>query len=809
MTDLRFAFRQLLKNTAFAFVAILSLAIGIGANTVVFTWIRATLLDAIPLASDPGRLVVLAPYHKSAGINDTMSLADIESMKLESNVFSGIIASQYGVTSVRLGTTVEWLWGQNTTANFFGVLGVKPVLGRGFIAGEDRPGAKDRVAVISQSLWQQRFGGSPEVLGKVIEIDRRPVTIVGVAPAGFNGTMGGLRFDVWVPLATQMESADLEQRYTSRSWRWLHTIARLAPGVSLRDARAAADTVGRHLAGDFPDVSRDTTISVLRLWESPWGGQSLFLPLLRALTVVASLLLLLVVANVANLLLVRAHAREREMSVRLAVGATAGRVIRQLLCENLLLAAIGGAAGIALAMAGARLLLDLMPTTYLPVDYYFGWSWGVLAATGFVTLASGLLFGLAPALNAARTDLNQALKSGSGAVSGVGPRQRLRRALVIGEVALALVLLLGMGLCVRSFAQARQIDLGLDPRRIWVAGFRMSPSRVTDGSARDFYRKLRQQAATLPGVEAVGMADWFPLGFEGGSTTRVRVPGYEPSPGESLGVGISIVSPGYFDALRIPILAGRQFMEADDREVPLVGVVNEAFARRFLSGRDPLGLIFNTGRGEARIVGVVKTGKYQSLNEPVTAYVYLSAGQVDSRDLGLAVRTRGDPRHVANEIRRLAAAIDSDVTPHAAMTYEEYVAAAFTVPRVAATLLTALGVLALLLAVLGIYAVVSQNVNQRTREFGVRLALGARRSDVLKLVLTQGIVLAVLGILLGAAAGFGAGRALETLLVGMSARDPVTWVLVPALLFVAAFAACWLPARRAAKVDPMRALRCE
>jgi predicted permease len=276
-----------------------------------------------------------------------------------------------------------------------------------------------------------------------------------------------------------------------------------------------------------------------------------------------------------------------------------------------------------------------------------------------------------------------------------------------------------------------------------------------------------------------------------------------------MGVDISIVSPGYFAALQIPVLAGREFSEADDKSVPLAGVVNEAFAQRYCSGRDPLGLSFNTGRGDAHIVGVVKTGKYRSLNEPLTPYVYLSAGQVDSRDLGLVVRTSGDPRHLANGIRRLAASIDPDVTPHAAMTYEEYVAAAFTVPRVAATLLSALGLLALLLAVLGIYAVISQNVNQRTREFGVRLALGARRSDVQKLVLMQGIKLAVVGMLLGALAGFGASRTLENLLVGVSAWDLATWILVPVLLFAAAFVACWLPAHRAARVDPMTALRYE
>ncbi len=809
MNDCRFAVRQLLKNPGLTLVVVLSLAVGIGANAIVFTWIRSTLLDAIPGATEPRRLAVLVPRHKSGEVNDTMSLADIESVAAQTNIFSAITASQFGAVWVRLEKTPEWLWGQNTLANFFDVLGAAPVLGRGFLPGEDRPGAKDRVAVISHALWQQRFHGAPDVLGKVIELNQRPVTIVGVAAPGFFGTMGGLRFDLWVPLATERDGQDLQTRYTSRGWRWLHTVARLAPGVSLREAKAAADVVGQRLAKEFPETSKDTTMSVLRMWESPRGGQALFLPLLRALAVVAGLLLLLVAANVANLLLARAHARQSEMGVRLALGASGGRLMRQLLTESLLLAVLGGAGGVALAVWGAHGLLDLMPATYLPVGYNLGLNWGVLAATAVVTLVTGLLFGLAPAWNAARTNLNETLKTGGRAAFGIGPRQWLRRALVVSEIALALVLLLSMGLCARSFSKARQMDLGLDPRGVWVAGFRLSPHVADMTSTRSFYQRLRREAARLPGVETVGLSSWFPLGFEGGSSSDMKVPGYVPTPGESMNAGVSTVSPGYFDTLRIPMLAGRDFTDADDLESPVVGVVNEAFARKYLAGRDPVGLTFNFWLGDVRIIGVVKTGKYSSLNEPAWPFVYVSAGQTDARDLGLAVRTTGNPRQIAGEIERLAVSIDPNASPHAAMTYEDYVAAAFTLPRVAATLLSVLGGLALLLAVMGIYAVISHGASQRTREFGVRLALGAQPAAMMRLILRQGLGLALAGLGLGVVAGIGASRALAGLLVGVTAADTVTWILVPVVLLGAAFAACWLPARRAARIDLMKALRDE
>ena len=385
----------------------------------------------------------------------------------------------------------------------------------------------------------------------------------------------------------------------------------------------------------------------------------------------------------------------------------------------------------------------------------------------------------------------------------------MRRALVIGEVALALVLLLGMGLCFRSLAEARRMDLGLDPRGVWVAGFRLNSPGENEASVRDFYQRLLTEAARLPGVEAVGLADWFPLGFEGGSSSGVKVPGYEPVPGENMGVGVALVSPGYFEALRIPLRAGRDFTAQDNSQASPVAIVNEAFAKKYFAGSDPVGRTFNSWRGDTRIVGVVATGKYNELSEASQPFLYLSAWQTDNRNLSVAVRTSGDPRQLAQPVLRLARSLHPDATPHAAMTYEGFVSAAFAIPTAAATLLGVLGALALLLAVMGIYAVMSQSVAHRARELGVRLALGANPRDVLRLVLRQGLQLTGIGLAIGAVAGLAVSRLLASLLVGISAADAFTWLLVPPVLMAAAFLACWLPARRAARTDPMVALRSE
>jgi predicted permease len=809
MSDLKFAFRQLLKNPGFASVAVLTLALGIGANTVVFSWMRTTLHDAIPGAAEPDRLMVLAPQHKSAGLSDTMSLSGIAALRKVSDIFSGIAGSQIDVLAVRIDRELEWIWGQPVQANFFDVLGVPPTLGRTFQTGEDLAGATANVAVISHALWQRRFGGSADVIGRVIVINERPVTVVGVAAAGFRGTMGGLGLDLWIPLSVYISGDNLRERTESLGWNWLHTVARLRDGVSLGEAQAAAAVIGNRLAAEFPQSYRDTSFAVLPVWKSPWGGQEIFLPLLRVLTIVALLLLALVVANLSNLLLARAQARESEVAVRVALGAAPGRILRQFLTESLVLAVLGGLAGVLLATAGKKLLLQLMPATYLPIHYDLRLDGFTLIATVGLTLFAGLLFGLTPAWRAVRLNLSDTLKAGGRSMVGPSARHWLRRGLVVGEVALACVLLLGMALCVRSFQQARHIDLGLNPKNLWLAGFRVSPNAGNAEWVNGLFRRLRDEAARLPGVQSAALVDWLPLGFEGGSGAGVAIPGYTPQPGESMGTHTGFVSPGYFSTMQIPLLAGRDFRDDDARETQRMAVVNQAFVDRFFGGRDPLGLTFRIWGGEARIVGVVATGKYQALNEVPAPYVYALSETMGHRTLTLAVRTHGDPATVARAIEQLAIAVDPSLTPFAMLSYETYMAAALAIPRMAAVLLTALGAIALGLAALGTYAVIAQGAQQRRREIGVRLALGAQPRDILRLVLNQGLGLAALGIGLGVLSGIGVAQALAGVLIGVKASDLLAWVGPPLLMIGVTLVACWSPARRAAKTDPMEALRAE
>ena len=809
MNDLKFAFRQLLKNPGFTAVAVLTLALGIGANTIVFSWIRAVLLEAVPGAREESRLVVLCPRHISGRIDDTMSFLDNRDLAAETNVFAGVAGSAYDASNLRVDNTVEWVWQECTTANFFDVLGVKPALGRFFLPGEDTHPGGDGVVVLSDGLWRRRFGGDPKVLGRVVEIANRLFTVIGVAPANFNGGMGGLRFDLWIPVSMSPEFTDTAEAFSHRNWRFLHTYARLQSGVHLARAQAAASAVMRRLENEYANTNRDTGIAVLPIWKSPWGGQAVFLPLLRALTVAALLLLLLVAANVANLLLARATGRQPEIAVRLALGAGRTRLIRQLLTESVLLAGMGGALGCFFASWGVNLIFKLMPATYLPLGYDVQLNGPVLFFSAFVTVATGVLFGLAPALQAASTSLNHALKQGGRAGAPASHRHWLRSSLVISEVALALVMLVGMTLCARSLQRARKIDLGLDPRSIWIAGFRLPPVGYDNDRARAVYRRLRQELAALPGVENVALADWLPLGFEGGSSTRFAVDGYQPAPGEPMSSRVSTVSPGYFRALRVPMVAGREFAERDDTTAPRVVVINQFFADRYFAGRDPLGLKLRMWDNEWTVVGVVKDGKYRALNEPPQSFVYVAEPQVGDRSLVAIVRTRGDPYAIARAADRAAAAVDPLLKPVAAMTMVDYTAAAFAVPRVAATLLAALGAMALLLAALGIYGLMSYSVSQRTREIGVRMALGARSIEVERLFVKQGMRLTAAGLLVGVIGAFAAARVFSSLLVGVTASDLPTYALVAISLAAVALFACWLPARRAARVDPMEALRYE
>ncbi len=807
--DLRLGWRKLAQAPGFAAVVIVTLALGIGANAIVLSWIRSVLLDAVPGAAAAERLVVLCTRQANGEVMDTTSVLDNRDLAQEQGIFAGVTGSMFDVAPLVQNQETAWLWAEWTTANFFEVLGVKPWLGRFFLTTEDQNPGADNVVVLSHALWRERFGSDPGIVGQTVEIATRSFTVIGVAPPEFRGGMGGLNFDFWAPLTMTPEYADPRTLLTSRGIRPLHTYARLQPGVSQGRAQAAANAVMARLEQEYPNSNKGMSLAVLPVWKSPWGGQSVFLPLLRALGILSLLLWLLVVANVANLLLARANRRQQEIAVRLALGAARHRLIRQLLTESVLLAGLGGTLGLVLAFWGEGLLVRLMPTTHLPIGYDMQPNGMIAGITAGFTLFTGLLFGLAPALFSLRADLTGGLKQGGARGSQTAGVPWLRSGLVVAEIALALVMLAGMALCARSLEGARQIDFGFDPGNTWLTGYRLPPVGYDDAATLATFGRLRQALTEIPGVESVALADWIPLGFEGGGSTRFAVDGYQPTPGEPMSANIATVSPGYFDTMRIPILNGREFAESDDREAPRTMVVNAAFAERYFGTRHPLGLKVRLWGQEWTIVGVAKTGKYRALNEPARSFIYVPERQVADRSLTAIVRTTGDPQRLARAIEQASVAVDPMLKPMAALSLRDYTSAALAVPRVAATLLTATGAIALFLAALGIYGVMSFSVGQRTREIGVRMALGAQPGDVLRLFLGQGMKLAGAGLLFGLAGAMATGSMLASVLVGVSPTDPLSHGFVVAGLAIICFLATYLPSRRAALVNPLVALRQE
>ncbi len=527
MNDLRYALRILLKSPGFTAVAVLSLALGIGANTTVFCWIQNVLLRPLSGVVQCERLVVLTTTHGTA-MYDTVSLPNLRDYDRLKEIFAGVIGSQITPACLTLNEKAEWVFGQIATANFFDVLGVKPVAGRLFLPDEDKKPGGNPILVLSHGYWQRRFGGNPSVIGTTVDLNQFQFTIVGVAPETFHGTMSGLNADFWAPLSMHQQVANFGS-LTARNDAWLHTQARLQPGVGLARAQAAVNTVALQLELAYPDTNREIGLRVLPFSKAPYGAQSLMLPVLRILMVVSFGVLLIVAANVANLLLARAIGRRKEIAIRLAMGAKRGRLIRQLLTESAVLATAGGLFGFVMANWGVSLFQAFMPKTHLPVGYAFDFDLNTLGFSLILALITGLVFGLVPALQASGTHLHDVLKESGRASSANASHHLFRSAFVISEVALALLLLVGAGLCIKGFQRARQVEMGFDPRNVLVAGLRIGMNGYDRTNGLVFYRQLKDRLATLPGVKSAALASWFPLGFEGGPSLSVEAEGYVPA----------------------------------------------------------------------------------------------------------------------------------------------------------------------------------------------------------------------------------------------------------------------------------------
>lgn len=805
--------RSLAKSPGFTVVALLTLALGIGTTTTVFSWIERVLLQPLPGVADVSRIVALETRSASGELIDT-SFPDFRDYQAQARSFSGMLVFKERPLNLGTGANAERVWSELVSADFFSVLGVRPHAGRFFIPADqvDAPGAAP-VVVISEALWRRRFAADPEAIGRTVKLNQHDFTVIGVAPAEFLGTINGLAFDVWVPIGAHARLLGPSRWLETRGW---HTLARLAPGATPESARAELDALAAQFAVAEPGVARAPGFAVLPVARSPYGIQrELGRPLLLLLGV-CGLLLFIVCANLSNLLLVRASARQRELRIRQALGASPWRLVRESLAEGLALSAGGALLACLLTLWTGNLLRNFIPDAALPVSLAAGVSGRVFALAVAVAVLTTVIAGLAPALWAARGNAMEVLRASSRAGAITRRADLFRRALAIAQVALAFVTLAAAALATKSFFAAKRTHPGFDAAGVLLAALKFDASGYTRAQALDLLDRLQPRLAALPGVESAALGENVPLGLSRGSWEEVSPPGYLPAPQENMHVYRNLISPGYFSLMRIPLLGGRDFTDADRDGAPRVAIVNETFARRYLgaSPAEAIGRTFSTGRGQRvlTIVGVARDIKVHSLGESALPYYYLPVRQALNRDTGLAVHLRvaaGDPLALLPALRQAMRDLDPEVPIFEALTLEDYTSAARFAQKAAASLLAVLSALALALTSLGLYGVLAFTVAQRAPEIGVRLALGAQHHDIARLILARGAVLIAAGVALGLVAALALAHSLAALLYGVRAFEPALLLAVTALVTACALAACLIPARRATRIDPLSALRAE
>jgi len=807
--DLRYGARTLMKSPGFTFVAVLTLTLGIGANTAIFSVVNGVLLRPLPYY-EPERLVMVwaeQPIQQAQlGVTDyPVTNADFVDWRNQNQAFEHMAAMFGHRGNLMGGGEPESVAALYASASLFPLLNARFAVGRAVLPEEDRAGA-DRVVVLSHGLWLQRYGADPKIIGQKITLDNKAYTVIGVTAPDFQFPHRGelpakfkiaTKVDLYLPLA--FTPAEMNDRLDDH----LAVIARLKPGVSVEQASADISSIARRLAEQYPQTNTGRGARLTPLHQQAVGkARTALLVLLGAVGFV----LLIACANVANLLLARAAGRQKEMAIRAALGASRWRVVRQLLSESLLLAISGGAAGLLLAWRLVALLLSIAPDN-LPRAQDIRLDTRVAGFTLVVSLLTGIVFGLLPALQASKINFGEALKEGGRGAAGL-LRRRLRGFLVVGEVALALALLIGAGLLIRSFARLTEVDPGFDPRRILMMNVWPQPPKYTNAQANAFHQRTLERVRALPGVEAAAMVHPAPLSGESRSASF----GGEgrPSPTEEpFNAGLRIISPDFFKTFRVPLVNGRPFAESDDAKAPPVVAVSESLARIYFANENPVGKRIIISGGARAIVGVVGDIKYSALDEEAKAEIYFPMAQSTRRTMSLAVRASGDPVRIVAAVRGQVRAEDKEMPIFNLQAMERLMDKSVAPRRFNMLLLGVFALAGLALAAVGLYGVISYTVTQRTREIGVRMALGARRADVLRLLVGEGMKLALIGALLGLGGALVLTRLLKTLLFGVSATDPLTFIVIAALLIVVALLACWIPARRAASMDPLVSLRIE
>jgi predicted permease len=813
LQDLRFGFRMLKKSPGFTAVAVVTLALGIGANTALFSVVNGVLLSPLPFPQ-PDQLVTLHENNPNFE-GGSISYPNFRDWRKENHTFSSLaLARAYAFSLTGIGEA-EQVTGEFISSDFFAVLGVRPVIGRTFTEAEEPVGAGP-VALISAGLWQRKFSSKPDILGTNITLDGRDYTIIGVIPSNLQLDIPGFRdSQIYAPIG-QWSNPILLERSAGLGF---HGIGRLKPGVTIEQARADMEGVTRNLAIAFPDADKGISAKVTPLREQMVGGVR---PLLLVLLAAVGFVLLIACVNVANLLLARASKRTREFAVRAALGASQRRVVRQLLTESILLALAGGGLGLLLAAWGTGAAMRALPAA-LPRVEQVGLDFRVLIFTAGLSLLAGVLFGLTPALKTSQPDLHETLKQGGRGASGT--RHRMQSVFVVSEMALALVLLIGAGLTIRSLLKLWSVDPGFNARNVLTFGLALPPSVVhaKPDAIRAAFRDFDDKLAAVPGIEAVSQS-WGALPLSGDDEQLFWLEG-QPKPANKNDMNWAIdyiVEPGYLKALGIPLLRGRFFTAQDNEHTPLVVVVDEVFARKYFPGQNPVGKRIHIDRFDrpAEIVGMVGHVKQWGLDtddqQSLRSGLYIPCMQMPDDFVamtpmgsGVVVRSEGNSAGLLDSIRRMNAQMSSQQVIFDTQTMESLISDSMASRRFSMILLVVFAVLALLLASMGIYGVISYIAGQRTNEIGLRMALGAHQRDILLLILGRGGKLAALGVAIGLAAALGLTRLMASLLYGVGATDPVTFVGVALLLTVVALAACYIPARRAAKVDPIVALRYE
>ena len=813
LQDVRYGLRGLRRSPGFTAIAVITLALGIGANTTIFSMVDSFLLRPLPVA-DPGQITVLTQIEKAGTHNDVFSIAEYRDLRAQtSGILSNLLAYQFGMDGITAHGRTDRVLTNYVSGNFFSMLGIKPALGRFILPSEGEVMGADPVMVLTYSFWETRFGGDPGILGKRVSVNGSPVTIVGVAPKGFDGINSVLSFQAFLPLGMATLEGVPRDFMTNRLARNVLLYGRLRPGVTLKQAQAVLDVVADRLAQQYPDVDKDLRLRIfpeLRSRPAPDPANSMLM-VSGLFLGLAGMVLLLACGNVANILLVRATVRAREMAVRAALGAARIRLIRQLVTESVVLALAGGGLGILMGWWGSSFLSSVRLHIDVPVRLNFSFDWRLFAFAVAIALATGVVVGLVPAVRASRQNLGAGLhESGRGVIAG---RHRLRDGLVMIQVGGSLMLLIVAMLFTRSLGKAQQTNLGFEPSG--VINFSMDPSEIgySEQQGRAFYRNLLTQVRSLPGIESATTASSVPLGYFGDSAT-LEIDGYQPPAGQPKpDIAYSVVSSDYLATMKIPLIRGRMIDESDTEAAPSVAVVNQAMVKRFWPNQDPIGRHFKLAsepQHVIEVVGVLKDARFHHITGEIAPYLWIPLAQRYQSLAVLETRTSIASATMIPQIERL---IESQAPSMPVFDVQTMTQAVDTVNglllfRIGAGLAASLGLLGLVLAVVGVYGVISYSAAQRTHEIGVRMAVGAQPLDILQMVLRQGVLIVCVGLGLGMAAAFASARVLSSFLT-VSPTDPVTYVSVAAVLTLVALCACYIPARRATKIDPMLALRYE